>query len=92
MRPYLYERIDMPSESVVVGTIVGVTVGVVVAHVSNRVIRCFTEAQHELELEEATKKGYDVGWREASNSPVNIRRRYREMFETGETEGQAFKA
>lgn len=77
---------------VVVGSVVGVVVGVVATRMSTSLVQQAFELLHREEVEAAEKNGYQKGWREASDSPMNIRRRYREMFETDKEEGQAFKA
>lgn len=71
----------MSSEEVIVGSIVGVTVGIVAAHLGSRAINRVKEQIHKEELEDAVKAAYNDGWRDASHNPGNIRKRYEEMFD-----------
>ena len=81
------------SSETTVGVVVGVTVGIIAAHVGSKAIRDLNQKIHEEELEEARTDAYQTGWREASTNAENIRKRFKEMFGSDNKEtGTAFKS
>lgn len=68
------------SSEAIVGTVVGVTVGLVAATIGAKAVQDFIEKVHQLELDEVKAASFQDGWREASNNPTNIRKRFEEMF------------
>jgi len=75
-----------------VGIVVGVAVGIAAAHIGTATVRRLTEQIHNEELEDARREGYQDGWTAASNNPVNIRNRFRDLFgSTDVKEGTSLK-
>lgn len=70
------------SSEAIVGTVVGVTVGVVASHIGHQFYRTLVETIHQAEIEETKKNSFQEGWAAASASAKNIRTRYEEMFST----------
>jgi hypothetical protein len=70
----------MSDGTVIVGTVVGVTVGIVASHIGNQFYKQLNDRIHKEEIEEAKASSFQEGWRAASNSTENIRKRFTEMF------------
>ena len=70
-----------------VGVVVGVTVGIVAAHIGNQAYQTLKEQVHQDELAEARHEGYRLGWDDASKNPENIRKRFKELFGSSKEEG-----
>lgn len=71
----------------VVGIVVGVTVGIVAAHIGNQTYLKLKEDVHKDELAEERHAGFRDGFAAASNNPENIRKRFTELFGNGDKEG-----
>jgi len=81
----------MDKDGVTVGIIVGVTVGIVSARIAQAANVYLQEDHRQAEIAEANLEGFRKGWSEASTSPINIRRRYQEMFGDPEEGGTALQ-
>jgi hypothetical protein len=69
------------------GIVVGTVVGLVAAHFGAQAYLAIKEKVHEDELAEERHAGFRDGYAAANNNPENVRKRFKELFGSGEPEG-----
>lgn len=67
------ERTIMPKDEIIVGAVVGVTVGVIAAYVGNSTIRRIQDQIHKEEIREAETEGFKRGYDTLASNPGRMR-------------------